>query len=286
MKIRPTPLMIAVGILAAASLPSAHATLLVQSNFDTGYTAGNALAGQSGSGDLGLSGTYSSVPLADTTLNVVSGGLNYSSGSIVKNGGANSVNLTTTNGDAFNYLLSRSFDSVITGQDIFFSVVFSMVTASANPTLTFGLNSGGIFGSNTPYLGISAGNYAAGLGGVIGTNAISSTTAADGQLVMLVGEYIWNDVTGKYDGVNLYLNPSSATPGMATASQLGIADGPSAFDRFTLDGVNLGTFEANFDSFAVGTSFADVVPEPSAFALLAIGAGVLAFRRRKANTRA
>lgn len=281
--------LLAIGMLCTGSLFTANATLLVSSSFDTGYTAGSGINGQSGSSDLGLSGTYTYTPsgASGETLNVVSGGLNYSSGTVISNGGANAIELNTTTGTATN-VLKRSFTSSITGQDVFASIVVSIPhNGTTGADLWFSLNQTAMNSSNTAYFGINGGKYGAGLGGLYAANstAMTSVSPAVNDTVLLVAQYVWDAGSGKYTGVNFWLNPTSTTAGAADASLTGYTNGATAFNSFNVDVANLGTSDYKIDSLLVGTTYADVVvPEPSTYALALIGGlAMLMLRSRRAG---
>jgi hypothetical protein len=104
---------------------------------------------------------------------------------------------------------------------------------------------------------------------------------------LLVAEVVWNGTS--YDTVNLFLNPTSTTQGTATASIA--TSGTDLGDGLTLLLANLsdssGTVTYGIDSFAVGSSYSDVVtaaaaPEPGSVALmLAGGLGLIALSVRR-----
>jgi hypothetical protein len=269
--------------LILGSTSSSQASILASSDFDSGYTDG-ALAGQpvGTSDNVGLVGTYTYTPDANDTngfLNVSSGGITYSNGSVYIPGGSNSVDLQVSTSD-FEDLSTISFANAISGQNVYERVVLDAVNPAANQYfLAFALNGDNLF-NDPPLVGVDANAGASGeVGAQVGTaEAGSSVTSADFTGTnLLVAEFVWDANTQTYNTVNFFLNPSSGVQGTptSTASITDGSSGPSSLSSFSLDVGNMNAsttapVDYDFDSLAVGTTYADVVttPEPSSLALI------------------
>jgi hypothetical protein len=137
----------------------------------------------------------------------------------------------------------------------------------------------GLRGGFPVYAGMLSGqnsNYAV---EISGTQDGTSSTAVVGQTKLLV---LRIDFTEGVDPVRMWVNPSSATePAVADAEVL--SNGIELITKVALTGP--GSY--SFDRLAIGTTWTDVVPEPSTYALGASALiGLLAFRRLHRNQRA
>jgi PEP-CTERM motif len=269
------------GLLAAGfSLPS-HADIIVSDNFDT-QDLGD-LTGQGGG--TGYSSVYqpSDTIFGDNvtppTQTVIAGGLTYANGAVTIDGGSQSVDITTTNGNV-EAALTRSLSASLTGETLYERVV---IDPSALPNFFIygpgtqeSLNNAGtgVFsGSTVATLGSFYNN---GGGGFQPANATTSTNLTVGAANLLVAEFVWNG--SEYKTVNLFLNPSSLTQGTPDAT-FSIPDNSDGVQNMgTLTSLGLANTNATYqiDSFAIGTSYSDVVtgaavPEPASYALLMFG---------------
>ncbi|MCA9247753.1 MAG: PEP-CTERM sorting domain-containing protein, partial [Planctomycetales bacterium] len=271
-------LLLLVAALLNIGTPQAQAARLVADNFDT-YTAGN-LAGNNGGFE--VNGAWTSAYSSIAQANVVSGGLNYSNGSINLNGGAQSVALTAGSDSA----VSRSF-SPQTGT-VYFSVLYQPVAGfDVSDHIQFALsddadvNNAGSIGKR------STSNLFARIRSTSDTNGDTGTNAVQGVTNLLVGKISKNASTN-YNRLELFIDPASLTePGVPDATvnaTLGI-DTLSSFVIRTA--VFDGGDQMNFDLLQIGTTFDSVVtqpfavPEPTAAALLGLGLLGLATRRRR-----
>ncbi len=113
--------------IASASL--AHATVLVNTDFDTGYTAGASLNGQSGSGDVGLAGTWT----ATNGITVVNGGLTYNvvGGGMIQ-GGANAMQYSYSGIGTVTNPVSRGLSPTVNSSTIYMRMVIQPVDIASN----------------------------------------------------------------------------------------------------------------------------------------------------------
>jgi len=267
-----------VPFLASAAL--SHATLLLNENFDD-LTAGS-LNGQDGW-------------TANADLNVVPGGLSYTSGDITLSGGANHVQSSVTSPDAATPLATNSFDSQ--SGDVWMSFTMVVNNSANNDRYWFWLsdttsiNSG--FTAAVGDASTSSKNLVAETR--INTTSIDSSQVgiADGQVIFVVARLSKDGGaanTDAYDRVELWVNPDSTSLGSASAT----ADRSNP--SFTAGVLNfrltvLGTPTLQWDNLLVGTTQADVldvyatIPEPAVCAALgglaALGLA-LTLRRRRA----
>lgn len=268
------------GVGLFTGTPQSHAALLAYEGFD--YTAGNV---NGDNGGTGWSGSWNS---ATSSANVVTGTtLSYSGGSISLSGSGTALSITGGSDGQLN----RSFVGAGTGTEIYFSFLFQSVAGSGNEAPYFYLSD---TNSWTQSGGIGDVNSATGqavFGARINSGAAtanSSVSYTNGTTYLLVGR-LSTDAPGgdpnALDRVELWVNPTSLTPGTAAATV-------NATTGLTLDVLDVfSTRMANFadtdqiliDELRIGTDFASVVtvPEPSVGLLLLLGGtSLLALRRR------
>lgn len=270
------------------------ADVLVSTGFDTGYTPG-AFSAQSGSGDVGLSGTWSSG--SETTVVAATGSNNLTynvAGGGTISSGSNVIQFTDTTGGSVELPFSRNVTSAISGENVYMSLVISAPVLSSNSgtDLDFFANDsasgtyGKIQGTGVGQFGSA--NAGAGIGNAYSGNGLaSSTTAVTSTPTLLVAEFNWDSANSVYDSVSLWVDPN-ATQGLpdATATTLPI-NGTTSIQHVGLAEANVGTGTYDFDSLTIGTKWTDVVPqaaipEPSTWALMVAGLAALfpALRRR------
>lgn len=295
------------GLLLAGTATHSRADILVNSDFDAGYTPG-ALNGQSGTNDVGLAGTYTADNNATdgsgVSLNVVSGGLDYNNGSVSIPGGTQSVQFTSSTG-AVTTPLSRNLSSTIGGAGInlYERIVINIAPGTGGggsyAALTIGLadSTGHLSYNRTAGVGFNPGSDGGGQfsanAAYFYTNAYANSNvsiATSPGTHLLVAEFVSNGDPGgnKYNTVNFFLDPTSTSQGTPIAT----ATSGDSYGNFSVFGMGIANLSGSlqFDSVAVGTSFADVVtaaavPEPGTWmggAVLLLGTASLVLRRRLA----
>jgi hypothetical protein len=277
-------------LLVLATSPSGATLLLYEPfDYDAGVLDGVAATGQN------LAGTYAGSPVPPGfDLVVVSPGLGYGNltGVPAASGNRLSQNLSTTSASA-----SASIDADLAtpdGQALFFSALFTLDdTSNANrfARITF---SNAASGDQ-----LSFGESVVG-SGAITVSAMTATTGnpvaagadnafVDGHTVLLIGRY-QGSAAPLGDRLELLVYDTADAdllPGGFDASD------PGAEFAFLLDGVDidLGALDTvtftirgqanNFlDELRVGTTYADVIPEPGTASLLALGLAGLAAAKR------
>lgn len=152
-------------------------------------------------------------------------------------------------------------------------------TSAANAE--FGLIGTGGSGNNSLFVGKAASgntsNYLLDTLSTGGTQNTSATAFANGTAVLMVlrADFVGG---GGGDTFKLYINPSNvAEPGSADATKSGWDVGTVSSIQFT------GNLGFSFDELKIGSSYADVVPEPGTYAAGIAVAGVvgMTWRRRR-----
>lgn len=275
---------------------AAQATLIAYDGF-TGDTPGTSLSANSASEGTGWSSGWSAYS-TDPQAVVSSTALTYNGSSygndVQMQRDANSNNaydfrsLSTSLTPGNTYWLSFLVSGVVTNATAFDAI--SLYDGSGAPTSgsTDGVSTGQVlsFGSinNSGQFGIQYVTSSKSNGTYPSSDAASSASAVN-QLVLEL------DYTGgSTSAVYLYLNPTSQpSHSSAIVSGTGITlQDFEANTNPTITQVRLGANAGNgspveFDEIEVGTTFADVVPEPSTLAMLAIPGLAILHRRRRAS---
>lgn len=277
-----TPLLALVAMAVIGAFSSIQGSVLVSTDFDSGYTVGN-LDAQSPT-NVGLTGNFTASSLAtvvsatgtyDLTYNVAGGGTISS--------GANVLKIASQPSGAATTLFTRSFATAITGQNVYFSYLLKNTDTNYNDNLDFGLTLTAD-GQNNRGLGVWAPNGGGGKAGYMfgwGTNVGSTALPAGSNL--LVVELIWDG--SKYATANFWLNPSTTSSDTPDAtSNAGSATSLSSINMWSANYTS-GAFA--IDNITVGTQWSDVVavPEPTTWVMMVSGLGMLVgcqrFRRSK-----
>lgn len=278
--------LLGVGFLTGTS--QTHAALLAYEGFD--YTAGN-VNGEDGGTGWSSAWTSSASPVYGTVVTGTT--LAYTGGSISVSGSGTALSITGGGAGALN----RPFVGTDTGNEIYFSLLFQSVSGSGNEFFHFYLsndpdlnNSGGV---GDFYTAASNSDFGVRVNdGSADTTVPSSISYTAGTTYLLVGR-LSTDGTGGVsadilDQVELWVNPTSLTPGTADATvnaSMGVALEDLVY--FSTRTVNFASpDQILIDELRIGTDFASVVtvPEPSVGMMLILGGtSLLALRRRAAG---
>ncbi len=246
---------------------SLSAALSVYEPFN--YTAATTLATQNGG--TGFSGAWSA---ATGTSTVSAPGLAYSGLTVVGNRATTTAAATTQ---------TRSLSASLGGSTgtTYFSFLLRPDAATTAANAEFGF----IGSASSVFVGKAAsGNTSNYLldttSGSGGTQVASSTAFANGTAVLMV---LRADFSGAgNDTFKLYINPgNSIEPGTPDATQASFNVGTVSAIQFT------GNLGFSFDELKIGSSYADVVPEPSTYAACIAVAGIvgMTWRRRRSATK-
>lgn len=266
--------------------PEARAALIAYDSFNT-YPTGD-LSGNNG-GE-GWTTAWASFTAAN---DVVAGGLSYSSGGVIIEGGANSMQKTGTAGGAnADPYLNRSFTST-SSTEVWMSFLLRSTNLSGTDFLEFYLSDA--TGEN--FSGAALINFGATGGDKVGARAnpslaANSVSAYNGGISANTTYFLVLRVSGdgeasatNYDRVELWVNPSSTTLGASTVS-VDLDMGINSLSYFGLRAANLANSDVfGFDELRIGTTTLDVVvPEPAPASILAVGVLSLSlYRRRRAG---
>jgi hypothetical protein len=256
-------------LLTAAALSAGvvRADVLISENF-SGFDTGN-IDGQNG---WSVSGN------SESQHTIISGGLSFTSGDVVHNGGTQKIRI---NGTTQQYA-STTFTSQ--GGDIYFSFLFSHVAGNffmlglteGAPTDASNLAGAGVLRDNEPRVG-----------GRIGSNVFSPDTRVDSTNVafstgLIVGKLSKSDSEKNYDTFSFLVNPNSLDEPETWTRTITRDTGLENVDTLWFRAGSSGTQTFHVDMIRVGTTFdAVVIPEPGTLALVGIALGsLLLFRRR------
>lgn len=274
------------------SLASAHAAILVHEGFD--YTAGTSL-GATTNGGTGWGGAWSvtsgSAPTVDVTqlsplTNVGASGL-----SVTQSGAATTNSVTRTFSTAYG-------TGVTIGSPLTIWLAFEMKGNGSNSNdsyLALLRNSGTAASDEIIRIGRKS--------GVSGGNITLSTAAGTSPTQTAFGNVAYNTSTylmvvklelqrsGAGTGTNVYTANLWSFTGSAPTSEGSLGASVANFTTTTLgSGTGLNALRlvdassganSQFDEIRIGTTFIDVIPEPSAAALSLLGGAILLRRRRK-----
>lgn len=248
---------------------SSQAALTAYEDFD--YTPGNIDGLNGGTGFsgawgnfFGTSGTVGTGGLSDPgTPGVPSNGNGYTGGS--SSGGAiRSLSTTFTDGDTFYVSFLIQPDFVIDSSGSAFAQVRLDGT---NGDIAIGTTNAG------------GGQWQMRQTSPNGSVVLSSILPTQGVTALLVAEV---QLQAGNDIVSLYVDPTAGAPQPGSAAAI-----LNSEDFGTIQGVaTAGGLPWQLDEIRIGTTFGDVtpVPEPSTYALLLGGMGVLYVLRRKKGT--
>lgn len=112
---------------------------------------------------------------------------------------------------------------------------------------------------------------------------VPGATITPNSPTLLVAELQYND--GITDSITMWVNPTSTDPASAAESVTFTGTATNSLTLGSVGGVQLyenhDSGSVEFGNVTLGTTFADVVPEPTSVAILALSAGAMCMRRRR-----
>ena len=268
------------------------------------YANGNLDGKGAASG--GWGGAWSaSAPLDTGEITVVDGGLSYNAGGVTISGGNKSVKMIDSSG--VHQKMTRGLDAVETGSDYYFRFLINLdagtigavdaavVTLDAYYTGNLQRSDEAMAG----FYGNVAGQISADVHQGSGGDQVWWPTPIVGDTTYLIIGRYWKDPLGahfngttyntynKFNRLDLWVNPD-------TSDGVGTEDLTSAFTPVTthpkadvFDGARLWAWntldvgeEVLLDEYVLGTTWADVIPEPTTIVLIGLG-GLAVIRRRR-----
>lgn len=266
---RALPVLVAAFVL----VHPARATLLLYEGFD--YATGSNITGQNGGS--GFSGAWQLGMGGETTNVVGASGLTYP--------GVASTGLAVNDGNTAAHSNLRSwtpsaglFDD---GNVLWFSALVNTSATSSDVRLYFSSNSTVSFGGAG--FNIFGGAAAGGTPGVrseINGGFSPTINGTPGTTMFIVGRITFSDTAGA-DSITAWLNPAS----MPTTGGVTVNGNITTGASLNMGIRGGGNWQGTFDELRLGTTYADVIPEPATMGLLGLSLGMLSLRRRRVRRR-
>ncbi|MFA6286789.1 MAG: PEP-CTERM sorting domain-containing protein [Opitutaceae bacterium] len=205
---------------------------------------------------------------------IESGGLSYSAGDFVINGGDKSLVFGTGNTDAtldfYKSIGSQSGSST----SIYWSYTIRINSVGNGDVFFLGVDGTNNWSSGFAGSGDASTSAAAWGTRLNGANVNNAITYSTGQTYFIVVgiDNSGSGSGGNYDNISVWINPTTTVAGTATITR--------DLTTFTTNMTNFGlaragsvSLDANIDNIVVGQSFAEVtglyaIPEPSTYALI------------------
>lgn len=267
-----------------ALAPVLQGVTLVSADFDAGYSLGT-LDGQSGTNDVNLAGSWNIPnPANDSDLQVVSGGLDYQvSGGGLISGGSQALQFTGS-GTVTN-LVDRQLTNGVADNTVYIRFVIQQNASPGGNDFLFWWHSfANDTGNHLDSPGMGA--YSDSPGGRIdsGITATSGSFTGTPQLMVIRLTKTDND----YQTLDFWLDPAFGDSGTPddTVTSAGQTLSTIASLGLQINNVAAST-DYLMDSYAIGTSWTDVVPIPEPgthamlMALVVTGCFAIVRRRRR-----
>ncbi len=268
--------LLALAALGLAATTAAHATLLSYESFSDYGSAGTELQSSLNPAVTGYTGSWTDIDFGNGEPSIQSGSLNYSGSEL-------GDSVTTVNGNTVDTVgrVYRQLDATLTVDDtttgtLYISYLFQVDAGADNYNALSLYNTNTADGNRYFDSGVTNNGGMDGLSynfGVLGTYA-DTGVATDTSVHQVIAKFDLS-ATAASDSVTLWIDSTTETGGTTISGQ------DLRWDRIALS--NYAEQNASWDEIRWGTTFVDVVPEPSTYALLA-GLAALSFiaiRRRK-----
>jgi len=249
---------------------------------------------------IGLDGyepsSYATGPIEDDSGVAVNGGTGFASQdvvdtlrsqvTVVSGGLAGTQSLQIAGAANSNDLVLRTFASQ-SGSPLYFSYLFRTTSGSGAATdddfVQVGLTDVAGEPKNSIGFGATTATFFLRAGSGNGNQEVTAAMPAANTTYLMVGKLSKAGGSSTYNQMDLFLNPPGSVEPSPTLTRTAAAGvGAASVDRLS---VRTARLDANdlytLDNIRVGTTFADVVPEPASAGLLTLAAcGLLASRRR------
>ena len=271
---------------------NARAAVLAQDSFES-YAPGQLEdnTGVTPYGGSGFTNAWNVDDAARANAVVVSPGLFYNNGAVTNDGGSQALRIGGTNSNNF---VSRTFPA--TSNTVYFGFLYrtNNDAATSEDFVQIGLSSVATGEPNAASVGTAnniTGNAPPpvffarvpfGSNSNTANTANSLTTLQPNTTYFLIGKASKVNGGTNYNQVDLYLNPDTLTEGtpLATATYGG-TNGVSSVSNLIVRTARLETGDQYFlDNVTIGSTYADVVPEPGTLGLAGVAAGAFLLRRR------
>jgi hypothetical protein len=272
-------LLVAIAVLCLVAGAS-QAAVLAQDNFES-YSVG--LLGSSANGGTGWSAAWKYN--ADySNINVAATSMSYVNGTVSVNGGTKSLAITDVSGKET--VVGRLFETPVSSDVVYVSFLYQtaahiMQTGFGKDTATPGSSS----------IWATAGNK----GKSFWTRAGSSSSTDSGlttypidysSVYLYVVKLSKTGGSATYNQVELFVNPTSDVESSTNCAYYLKSVGDTTIASATEYVFRNASYVAGgvtyIDNFALGQTFADVVPEPMTMGLLVVGGIATLLRRRRA----
>jgi hypothetical protein len=287
------------GLLVLLLLPcAARAEVIAGDNFES-YLIGaqledgpNGSAGTGLNGGSGFTGPYNVIDNnLKSNVTVAAQSLNYSSGAVSVSGGLQSSRIADAANGTANGLFTRPFAAQ--NDTVYFSFLYrtNNPSATSEDFVQIGFSD---VATGEPKTSVATGSNATGnpppaeffvrVPAAAANSTGSGIPLQEDTDYLVVGKFSKASGSSAFNRVDLFLNPTTMTePGTATVFREAPAgSGPPTISNFIVRTARLDAGDQYFiDNLTIGTTYADVVPEPGSAGALSIAALACLRRRRR-----